>query len=89
MTTHIMLDLETMGKSSDAAITAIGAVWFDKTGEIDPSTVVWWLKQNPAAQLEMTKPGDHIMVAHHAMYDAAAQTNHLALIANTKGFELQ
>uniref|UniRef100_A0A6M3J379 3'-5' exoribonuclease Rv2179c-like domain-containing protein n=1 Tax=viral metagenome TaxID=1070528 RepID=A0A6M3J379_9ZZZZ len=32
---HVMLDLETMGSSSNAAITAIGACFFDlKTGEI-------------------------------------------------------
>lgn len=29
---HIMVDLETLGKSSDAAIAAIGAVEFDETG---------------------------------------------------------
>ena len=69
--THIMLDLETMGNSSNAAITAIGAVKFDIAngitdsfylkvdlesavalgGKMDPSTVIWWLGQNDAADL--------------------------------------
>lgn len=27
---------------------------------IDPATVLWWLKQNDAARLELTKPGKHL-----------------------------
>lgn len=68
---HIMVDMETMGKKSNAPIVSIGAVLFNPaTGilgetfykvvslessvswgaEIDPSTVIWWLKQSPEAR---------------------------------------
>ncbi|WP_227636972.1 3'-5' exonuclease [Klebsiella grimontii] len=68
---HIMVDIETMGKKSNAPIVSIGAVLFDPaTGilgetfykvvslesavswgaEIDPSTVIWWLKQSSEAR---------------------------------------
>ncbi|WP_256682179.1 3'-5' exonuclease [Klebsiella grimontii] len=71
---HVMLDLETMGKKSDAPIVSIGAVIFDpETGflgetfykvvslesavswgaEIDPSTVIWWMKQSSEARSEI------------------------------------
>ena len=74
----VMLDLETMGNGSNAAITAIGAVEFDTEtnligdkfysiidlessvnsgGVIDPSTVLWWMKQSDAARNEFTKEG--------------------------------
>lgn len=65
-----MLDLETMGKGSDAAIVSIGACFFEpisgeigaafecvidledasQYGEIDGSTVLWWLQQERAAR---------------------------------------
>lgn len=65
-----MLDLETMGNGSNAAIVSIGAVFFEpKTGEIgqefyrvvslnssahfgelDSSTVLWWMKQSDEAR---------------------------------------
>ena len=72
--THIMLDIETMGNTSNSAITSIGAVQFNlDTGEIgktfytkvdlksctdiglvmNPDTVLWWLKQNEKARLEI------------------------------------
>ncbi|ATC93486.1 3'-5' exonuclease [Pseudoalteromonas tunicata] len=71
---HVMLDLETMGQGSNAAIVAIGAVFFEPTtgeiganfywrvdlesaakyGEVDPSTIIWWLKQSDAARAEIT-----------------------------------
>lgn len=67
---NIMLDLETMGSGSNAAIISIGAVFFDpltgeigqefyqvvslnssaKFGELDSSTVLWWLKQSDEAR---------------------------------------
>lgn len=68
---EIMLDLETMGKGPNAAITQIGAVVFDvekritlerlqvyvdledsvrNGGEMDASTVVWWLQQDADAR---------------------------------------
>lgn len=71
---HVMVDLETMGKKSDAPIVSIGAVIFDPaTGilgekfykvvslesavswgaEIDPSTVIWWMKQSSEARSEI------------------------------------
>ncbi|MFM9673750.1 3'-5' exonuclease, partial [Streptomyces galilaeus] len=70
---HVMLDLETMGQGNNAAIVAIGAVFFEPTtgeigdtfyrkidlesaaqyGEIDPNTVLWWLKQSDAARAEI------------------------------------
>lgn len=71
----VMLDLETMGNTSGAAIVAIGAVRFDRRagamgesfyrsvdlessvaggGVIDPSTVLWWLKQSDPARAEIT-----------------------------------
>lgn len=71
---HVMVDLETMGKKSNAPIVSIGAVIFDPaTGflgetfykvvslesavswgaEIDPSTVIWWMKQSSEARSEI------------------------------------
>ena len=70
MNTHIMLDLETMGNGSNAAIVAIGAVQFNPFtgvlgaefeevvnlnssayyGEMDASTVQWWLSQSEEAR---------------------------------------
>lgn len=70
---NIVLDLETMGKGSNAAIVSIGAVFFNpltgelgerfykriwldsavKYGELDASTVVWWLDQSDAARAEI------------------------------------
>ena len=70
---NIMLDLETMGKGSNAAIVSIGAVFFNpltgelgekfyeriwlesaaKHGELDASTVVWWLGQSDEARAEI------------------------------------
>lgn len=69
MDTKIMLDLETMGNGSNAAIIAIGAVKFNLDGifdtfydmisldsavrvglDIDPDTVIWWMKQNEDAR---------------------------------------
>lgn len=68
---HIMVDMETMGKKTNAPIVSIGAVVFNpSTGilgetfykvvslesavswgaEIDPSTVIWWLKQSSEAR---------------------------------------
>ena len=71
---NIMLDLETMGKGSNAAIVSIGAVFFNpltgelgdqfykriwlesaaKYGELDASTVVWWLGQSDEARAEIS-----------------------------------
>ena len=87
--THIMLDIETMGNTSNSAITSIGAVEFNlDTGEIgnkfytkvdlksctdlglviNPDTVLWWLKQNEQARLEIadrsTQP-PHLVEALH------------------------
>ncbi|ELB2912193.1 3'-5' exoribonuclease [Vibrio parahaemolyticus] len=65
-----MLDLETMGSGSKAAIVSIGAVFFDPLtgdtgaefylvvslnssahyGELDPSTVIWWMQQSEEAR---------------------------------------
>lgn len=68
--TNVMIDLETMATSNNAAIVAIAAVQFDiatgeigkefyrkvslvdsaKSGEIDPETILWWLKQSDEAK---------------------------------------
>ncbi|MGY2573181.1 3'-5' exonuclease [Vibrio sp. C8] len=70
MSIHVMLDLETMGNTSNAAIVSIGAVVFNpETGELgadfeevinlnssayygdlDASTVTWWLTQSEEAR---------------------------------------
>ncbi|MBD1582782.1 3'-5' exonuclease [Pseudoalteromonas sp. S16_S37] len=83
---NVMLDLETMGQGSNAAIVAIGAVFFDpitgeigdsfykkialedavKFGDIDASTVIWWLKQSDAARAEITS--DDTNVLREALY---------------------
>ncbi|GGA80596.1 exodeoxyribonuclease VIII [Neiella marina] len=62
---NVMLDLETAGNGSHAAIVSIGAVFFDpltgqigsefywpvdlddaaKYGQMDASTIAWWMKQ--------------------------------------------
>lgn len=69
---HVMIDLETLGTSSDAVILSIGAVKFDLDSDqlddaafyasisidsnlaagrkINEATLLWWLKQSPAAQ---------------------------------------
>lgn len=67
---NVMLDLETMGSGSKAAIVSIGAVFFDPLtgdigaefyqvvslnssahyGELDPSTVIWWMQQSEEAR---------------------------------------
>lgn len=77
---NIMLDLETMGTSSNAAIIAIGAVRFDATVrdkfycaidlsdcvknglEMNPDTVMWWMRQSDAARAQFENP-DHDLVA--------------------------
>ncbi|EPE2651723.1 3'-5' exonuclease [Vibrio fluvialis] len=70
MSIHVMLDLETMGNTSNAAIVSIGAVVFDPAtgslgadfkqvinlnssayyGDLDASTVTWWLTQSEEAR---------------------------------------
>ena len=72
---NVMLDLETMGNGSNAAIVAIGAVFFEPFsgaigaefyceikltsavhyGEMDASTVEWWLQQSNEAQALFNK----------------------------------
>lgn len=70
---NLMVDIETMGQGSNAAVVAIGAVMFDNTGlgdrfyiqidlkqaahfgEIDPDTVLWWLKQSDDARKALTE----------------------------------
>lgn len=62
---HVMLDLETLGKSAGCAIVQIGACVFDLDGvrdefefsidvatsplRIEPETLAWWLRQDAAA----------------------------------------
>lgn len=80
---HVMLDLETMGQGNNAAIVAIGAVFFEPTtgeigdtfyrkidlesaaqyGEIDPNTVLFWLKQSDEARAEITS-NDTVELKH-------------------------
>jgi exodeoxyribonuclease VIII len=87
---HIMLDLETMGKGSSAAIIAIGAVEFDPTtntlgrefyrtidlensvengGIMDPSTVLWWMRQSEAAREEFAREGQPLRTVLHEFYE--------------------
>lgn len=91
--THVMIDLETMANTSDAAIVAIGAVRFEPLGpqlpeppaiptnemgfgvtspyfyanvklessmfhglHVNADTIMWWLKQAPAAREQLLKP---------------------------------
>lgn len=74
-TNRLMIDLETLATTSDAAVVAIGAVVFDDekvvdssylpldlkklTGRIDGSTLAWWFKQSPEAQ-QATFGGDSL-----------------------------
>lgn len=74
----VMLDLETMGNSPNAAIVAIGAVEFDPAtrslgrrfyrgvsletsvrggGQMDASTVMWWLRQSDEARKDICGDG--------------------------------
>lgn len=73
MKRNIMIDIETMGQSANAAIVSIGAVAFDacgigeklyirisledaaEYGQIDASTILWWLKQGDESRSEITK----------------------------------
>jgi hypothetical protein len=77
---HIVLDIETLGNGSNAAIMSIGAVelcaktgevgeGFSKNidpydavkhGEMDMSTVLWWLKQSDAARKETFEREDNV-----------------------------
>jgi exodeoxyribonuclease VIII len=103
---NVMLDLETMGNSSNSAIIAIGAVVFDEENlrlddkfyvtidlksnidaglQVDPDTIMWWMKQSDAArsQFEDTThgleaalaafstwiPGDAIVWGNGAAFD--------------------
>ena len=71
----MMIDIETMGEGSDAAIVSIAAVEFNiETGEcgrelslkvslqsgvskgmvMDPSTVLWWMRQSDEARAKIT-----------------------------------
>lgn len=63
---NVMLDIETMAASANAAIASIGAVKFDDKGVVDtlyrrvewrgyvsPATVKWWLGQGDRARAEM------------------------------------
>jgi exodeoxyribonuclease VIII len=75
---NVMLDLETMGTSPNAAIIAIGAVQFDPIartlgdtfyrvinlesavragGEMEASTVMWWLQQSDDARKAICSGG--------------------------------
>lgn len=54
MTTRIMLDLETMGNTSNAAITAIGAVKFDHEKILDRFEVLVDLQSCLDAGMEVT-----------------------------------
>lgn len=79
---NIMVDLETMGNTKQAAIIAIGAVKFDREGlgetfyrkvslqssveaglEMDPSTVLWWLRQDDDARLPMSEEDNNYSLA--------------------------
>lgn len=72
---NLMLDIETMGTNSNAAIMAIGACYFDPLtgeigdtfheqvnldsyGEIDASTVIWWMKQDDEARSKFYDNGN-------------------------------
>ena len=79
----LMLDLETMGSGPNAAIIAIGAVFFDVDsgqigekfyqvvdlegsvklgGEMDPATVLWWLRQSDDARAAFAIKGEQIVI---------------------------
>ena len=81
---NVMLDIETMSNTPNAAIVSIGAVEFDfvtkrlgeefyvtidlasavgSGGEMNGSTVVWWLKQTEAARSLFFEPSQHIVDA--------------------------
>ena len=80
----VMLDIETMSNTPDAAILSIGAVEFDlgekrlgeefytvidlasavaSGGEMNASTVIWWMKQTEAARNLFSQPALPITVA--------------------------
>jgi len=84
MSKHLMVDLETLAVSPDAAILTLGAVHFDPMshvmGEklymrfnlddqdklkryIDPNTLDWWAKQDPAIMEEAFSDHDRVPVA--------------------------
>lgn len=75
---NIMLDLETLGTSPNAAVVAIGACFFDTDtreightfyrtldlnavvrggGEMDASTVLWWMSQPDDTRQAIYRPG--------------------------------
>lgn len=84
---NIMLDLETMGTGPNAAVIAIGAVFFDiesrhigatfyRTlklesvvrggGEMDASTVLWWLQQSDEARRALYD-AEHVREPEYAL----------------------
>lgn len=107
----VMLDLETMGTSPNAAIIAIGAVEFDPVagqlgerfyevvdlqssvdlgGVIDPSTVMWWLKQSDAARAAVGVDAIHIQDAlgrFSAWLSKRADASELRMWGNGAGFD--
>jgi len=81
MTTHLMVDLETMAVTPKATVLTLGAIKFnpyangygdtlyfrvdiddqDKLGrEVDPNTLDWWAKQDPAIMEEAFSPNDRV-----------------------------
>lgn len=70
---HVMIDLETMGKSADTVFVSIGACKFDSQGILgkfyanidwnqegrtwNGDTVKWWMKQNQEAKNALIQDG--------------------------------
>lgn len=109
---HIMLDLETMGNSSKAAIVAIGAVEFDpntgKTGatielnvnlnssayfgEMDASTVQWWLQQSEDARAIFRKDTPKLTLKNalltlNAWFEDLGDKDEIQIWGNGSGFD--
>jgi hypothetical protein len=81
MTTHLMVDLETMAVTPRAVVLTLGAVKFNPYGngygdtlyfriniddqdalnrEVDPNTLDWWARQDPAIMEEAFSPDNRI-----------------------------
>ncbi len=107
---NIMVDIETMGQGSTAAIVAIGAVVFDecglgdelyikisleeaaKYGQIDASTVLWWLGQEDAARKELTdgitsSPQEAAVMLTHFITNSRDVNDRLSLWGNGSDFD--
>lgn len=104
MSKHIMIDIETLGTSSNCVVASIGAKemfgkgefyrkldWSQQTRKrrvIEPSTVRWWLQQSADAQAELVEVGDDVETVLNDLADFCGRDSHCFLWANGSIFDI-